>query len=63
MVNETPKNGILILIDTSKELDFYDDLTIWVSPNLVLPIKWYEPEKICFILENRGETLLKVIES
>ena len=25
IVNEALKNGILILIDTSKELDFYDD--------------------------------------
>ena len=31
--------------------------------NLVLPIKSYEPEKICLDLENRGRHPLKVIES
>ena len=54
IVNETVKNRILILIDLSKELDFYADFE--VSSNLVLLIKSYEPEKIWLILENRGNT-------
>ena len=40
-------------------MKFLDD----VSSRLVLPIKSYEPEKICVILENRGKRPLKVIES
>ena len=31
--------------------------------SLILPIKSYEPEKICLILENRGKQPLKVIQS
>ena len=32
-------------------------LNISVSTNLVLPIKSYEPEKICLVLENREHPL------
>ena len=38
-------------------------LNIQVSSSLVLPIKIYEPEKICLILENRGKHPLKFIQS
>ena len=38
-------------------------LNIQASSSLVLPIKSYEPEKICLILENRGKQPLKIIES
>ena len=61
--NETLKNGILMLKDTSKESNFHADLNIQVSLNLVFVIKSYEPEKVCLILENRGKHPLKVIES
>ena len=46
IVNETLKNGILMLKYTSKESDFHAE-------------KIYEPEKICFILENRGKHPVK----
>ena len=61
IVNEPLKNGILMLKYTSKESDFHADFK--VSSNLVFVIKSYEPEKICLILENRGNHPLKVIES
>ena len=48
IVNETLKNGILMLKEPSKDIQ--------VSSNLVFVIKSYEPEKICLILENRGKT-------
>ena len=62
IVTETLKNGILILIVTSKELHFNADFK-YTSFILVLPIKSYEPEKIFLILENRGKYPLKTIES
>jgi len=60
IVNETLKNGILILKDTPKELDLHADFK-FIS--FVLLIKSYGPEKICLILENRGKLPLKVIEN
>ena len=57
IVNETLKNGILILIDTSKESDFYANFKYISFINLVLLIKSYEPGKICLVLENRGKPL------
>ena len=38
-------------------------LNIQLSSRLVLPIKSYEPEKICLILENREKHPLKVIQT
>ena len=63
ILNETLKNGFLMLKDASKESDFHADLNIYVSSNLVFVIKSYEPEKICLILEKRRKLPLKVIES
>ena len=63
IVNESLKNGILMLKNISKESDFYADFKYIISSNLVFVIKSYEPEKICLILENRGKHPLNVIES
>ena len=61
ILTKTLKNGILIPIPTSKELHFNADFK-YIS-FIILPIKSYEPEKICVILENRRKHPLKVIES
>ena len=63
IVNETLKNGILMLKDTSKELDFHVDSKYISFIKFSFVIKSYEPEKICLILENRRKYPLKVIES
>ena len=56
---KTLKNGILISIAISKELHFNADFKYISLIKLVLPVKSYEPEKICFILENREKQPLK----
>ena len=65
IVTKTLKNGIFMTIVTSKESHFNADFKYIyiISLSLDLPIKSYEPEKICLILENRGKHPLKVIES
>ena len=63
IVTKTLKNGILVPIATSKELHFNADFKyISFIKFSFLPIKSYEPEKICIILENRRKHPLKVIE-
>ena len=62
IVTKTLRNWILISIATSKELHFNADFKYIISSSLVLPIKSYEPEKICLILENRGKHPIKVVE-
>ena len=63
IVTETLKNGILILIIASKELLFYANskymFIFCFSPILAFPIKSYEPEEICFMLEKLGKTSTK----
>ena len=57
IVNETLKNGHLILIDTSKESAFMLILNILVSSNLDLLINIYGPEEMCLIWKIGGNTL------
>ena len=54
---------MLIPIVTSEDPYFNTDFKYISFINLVLPIKSYEPEKICLVLENRGKHPLKIIES
>ena len=63
IVTKTQKNEILIPIATSKESHFNADFKYIRLSSLILPIKSYEPEKICLISENRGKHSLKVIQS
>ena len=63
MVTETLKNGILIPIVTSKELYFNADFQYINIIKFGLTHQFYEPEKICIVLENRRKYPLKVIES
>ena len=50
-------------MDISKELAYVADFKYKSLLSLVLPIKGYEPEKICLIFKKRGKQSLKVIES
>ena len=63
IVNETLKNGILMLKGTSKESNFHADSKYVSFIKFIFVIKSYEPEKICLIVENRGKHPLKVKES
>jgi len=45
--------------DTSKEFTFYTDFKYIKLIKLMLRINRYEPEKICLIVENFGETSIK----
>ena len=57
------KFKLLTLIDTSKESDSYADFKYISFIHFILPIKSYEAEKICLILENMEKQPLKVVES
>ena len=62
VVTETLKNGILITIVASKELNFYCDFKYISFIKFSLIHQKLEPEKVCLILENRGKHPLKLIE-
>ena len=61
------KDNESLIIFLSRKKDFATAkvafLNIQVPLSLDLPIKRYEPAKICLILENRGKHPLKVLES
>ena len=63
IVNETLKNGNLMLKYTSKESGFHVDFKYISFIKFSLCHQSYEPGKSCFILENRGKHPLKVTES
>ena len=63
IVIETLRNGILIPIVTSKELNFYADFKYISFIKFSLAHQSYGPEKIYTILENKKKHPLKLIES
>ena len=53
-MTEALKSGIMIPIDTSKQLNFYADLEISVSPSLIIPSK-VKSLRVFSVFSKKGE--------
>jgi hypothetical protein len=62
IVTETLKNRILIPTAISKELAYNGDSKYISFISLTLPIKGYEPEKVCLVFEKREKYPRKSIK-